>query len=275
MRFAKKVTWTAIGLIMLLFLPLLFQGSLTVNQVMKNLVIDDKENNHTMVMNVYEMKRCHLVATDWLFNIYLGCFFMFSFILPLCGACVLYSLMLCRLFCCNQGKYLPGSRLLHKRVGYNATTVSLRCISITAFYMACFLPYWLSTITPVLLNSLYGYNPLSQFSREEMFVYLMYVVHSLPYLNCCLNWIFYGLLNSQLTQARRLTRQSERSRQTTRRELEYEMRTGTIVSRRKEHSLNGLTEDSNGSDKTRRCLLTSTTSDNVRIHRYAVAPIRP
>lgn len=209
-RFAKRVTLSAVVSVVVLFLPLAYHCSLTMH-----LSIDRLQLNETHItLNTYKTSKCQIVIGDnRLFNGYIVSFGLFSFILPLLGATVLYVIMLIGL--AWRRRITHHARLSVQGTGSSrrrsnaATRVGLRCALITLFYVVCYLPFWFSTLIPLFL-SISG-----NFTISSVYVYLMYVVHSLPYVNSSLNWIFYGLLNSQLRKACSQCRKIKRLRKNT------------------------------------------------------------
>ncbi len=76
--------------------------------------------------------------------------------------------------------------------------LTLYTLLICGFYCTCWTPYWLGLL----------YANSKPAEGQWWFLSVMYVVHALPMLNSCFNWLFYALFNTEL---RRLKRQSTKN----------------------------------------------------------------
>lgn len=77
--------------------------------------------------------------------------------------------------------------------------IAVYTLAICSFHFLCWTPYWVS-----VLYSLYVeiFNPNAMLETPSFkFIYFMYGVHALPYINSASNFILYGLLNRQLHQS--------------------------------------------------------------------------
>ncbi|VDP25313.1 unnamed protein product [Onchocerca flexuosa] len=75
-----------------------------------------------------------------------------------------------------------------------ATYTLLLCL----FHFVCWTPYWISVLYLLYLEIF----PPPEFQMPtSSFIYFMYGVHALPYINSASNFILYGLLNRQLNQS--------------------------------------------------------------------------
>uniref|UniRef100_A0AC35TYN3 G_PROTEIN_RECEP_F1_2 domain-containing protein n=1 Tax=Rhabditophanes sp. KR3021 TaxID=114890 RepID=A0AC35TYN3_9BILA len=78
--------------------------------------------------------------------------------------------------------------------GIPITRISIYTSLIAVTYFVFWTPYWLSNIYSFMKSNTTN-NGLS-----ESLVFILYCIHMLPYIGCASNWIFYGLLNTQLQQ---------------------------------------------------------------------------
>uniref|UniRef100_A0AC34FQV2 G-protein coupled receptors family 1 profile domain-containing protein n=1 Tax=Panagrolaimus sp. ES5 TaxID=591445 RepID=A0AC34FQV2_9BILA len=87
-----------------------------------------------------------------------------------------------------RSRSIPTSQLPVNRIaGYT--------IAISVFFVLCWSPYWVAMLYN-LYRTFYTID-LEQHTSEK-FIYVMYGIHALPYVNSASNWLLYGLLNSQL-----------------------------------------------------------------------------
>ncbi len=105
--------------------------------------------------------------------------FIAVYVLPVCCLLVFYSSILRKLF-------------VHVR-SMSRSSIPLRKVSsyisgLLLFHFLSWTPYWLFVVNFAVFQFL---------PDSDYFVYVMYFVHALPYVNSALNWIFYAFLNSQ------------------------------------------------------------------------------
>ncbi|KAF7631046.1 G_PROTEIN_RECEP_F1_2 domain-containing protein [Meloidogyne graminicola] len=125
--------------------------------------------------------------------------FLIGFFLPILLITVFYALMMKRLF--KRSRSLSSSKLPVNRIaGYT--------IAISVFFVICWSPYWISML---YFNFIHWENEDNEKQNNEdifssdKFIYIMYGIHALPYVNSSSNWLFYGLLNSQLLRRAKYT----------------------------------------------------------------------
>uniref|UniRef100_A0AC35UH25 G_PROTEIN_RECEP_F1_2 domain-containing protein n=1 Tax=Rhabditophanes sp. KR3021 TaxID=114890 RepID=A0AC35UH25_9BILA len=112
-------------------------------------------------------------------TIYVVVLFILGFVVPMILIISFYSLMVKSLF--KRSKTLPTSNVPVNRI-------ALYTMSISVFYFVCYSFYWCSTI----------YQQFKHMELEKTKYIFMYVIHAFPYVNSSMNWLIYGLLNSQL-----------------------------------------------------------------------------
>ncbi|CAK5083485.1 unnamed protein product [Meloidogyne enterolobii] len=124
--------------------------------------------------------------------------FLVGFFLPILLITVFYALMMKRLF--KRSRSLSSSKLPVNRIaGYT--------IAISVFFVLCWSPYWISML---YFNFVHWESEDNEKQSEDIFssdkfIYIMYGVHALPYVNSASNWLLYGLLNSQLMRRAKYT----------------------------------------------------------------------
>ncbi|KAF8358981.1 npr-17 [Pristionchus pacificus] len=113
--------------------------------------------------------------------------FIFCFILPLGLVTFFYTRLLMTLR--KHARNFKSSHIPLMRI-------SLYTLAVACFYFICWTPFWAATVYAVYLENLgKGDGEISTW-----FVYCMYFIHALPFMNSAINWILYGALNSQLQQ---------------------------------------------------------------------------
>ena len=76
--------------------------------------------------------------------------------------------------------------------------IAVYTLAICMFHFICWTPYWVS-----VMYSLYVEIMEPQHMMETptfKFIYFMYGVHALPYINSSCNFILYGMLNRQVSK---------------------------------------------------------------------------
>ena len=102
--------------------------------------------------------------------------FFIGFFIPVCFITIFYGLMVRRLFL--RSRSIPTSQLPVNRIaGYT--------IAISVFFVLCWSPYWVAMLYN-LYRTFYT-TDLDQHTSEK-FIYVMYGIHALPYLNSASNW---------------------------------------------------------------------------------------
>lgn len=116
------------------------------------------------------------------FNIFVLYMFIIGFFIPILLITFFYALMVRRLF--MRSRSIPTSQVPVNRIaGYT--------IAISVFFVLCWSPYWFA----VLVNMYTQYNDVDGYSEthtSEKFIYIMYGIHALPYVNSASNWLLYG-----------------------------------------------------------------------------------
>ncbi|VDK21853.1 unnamed protein product [Anisakis simplex] len=71
-------------------------------------------------------------------------------------------------------------------------------LAICLFHFVCWTPYWVSVLYSLYLEV---FQPPDLQTPDSSFIYFMYGVHALPYINSASNFILYGLLNRQVSSS--------------------------------------------------------------------------
>uniref|UniRef100_A0A7E4USI8 G_PROTEIN_RECEP_F1_2 domain-containing protein n=1 Tax=Panagrellus redivivus TaxID=6233 RepID=A0A7E4USI8_PANRE len=142
--------------------------------------------------NPYRLARVRIFkCLDHLDGNYLAFFvlymFFIGFFIPVLLITLFYGLMMRRLF--RRSRSIPTSQVPVNRIaGYT--------IAISVFFVMCWSPYWIAMLYN--LYRTYSSDPSTEEQTSENFIYVMYGIHALPYVNSASNWLLYGMLNSQL-----------------------------------------------------------------------------
>ncbi|KAK6060642.1 7 transmembrane receptor, partial [Cooperia oncophora] len=119
-----------------------------------------------------------------------------AYLMPLLFMIYFYYGMLIRLF--KQARAVRQT-MIGRRKGVDEKIpighIAVYTLAICLFHFLCWTPYWVS-----VLYSLYVeiFNPSAMLEMPSFkFIYFMYGVHALPYINSASNFILYGLLNRQ------------------------------------------------------------------------------
>ncbi|CEF63018.1 G protein-coupled receptor, rhodopsin-like family and GPCR, rhodopsin-like, 7TM domain-containing protein [Strongyloides ratti] len=164
--------------------------------------------------------KCMANFTDNQQLIFVSYMFLLAFAAPMFLIILFYSLMIKRLV--ERSRVLSSSSVPVNRIAFYTITISI-------FYLICYLPYWISHLYARFRGSsdtefdengdgLYGWmndnNNIdggmffnSPNVTKYYFIRIMYGIHALPFVNSSLNWFFYGLLNSQLIRKTNRTNQ--------------------------------------------------------------------
>ncbi|KAI1730579.1 7 transmembrane receptor (rhodopsin family) domain-containing protein [Ditylenchus destructor] len=145
-----------------------------------------------LLENPYRLARVRIYkCMDHLEGLPLSIFIMYMFFIgffvPVILITVFYALMVRKLF--MRSRSVPTSQLPVNRI-------AIYTIAISVFFVICWSPYWIAML---YLNLYRSTDDDSEDSySSEKFIYIMYGIHALPYVNSASNWLLYGLLNSQL-----------------------------------------------------------------------------
>ncbi|CAI4227728.1 unnamed protein product [Auanema sp. JU1783] len=83
-------------------------------------------------------------------------------------------------------KVLPKSAIPVKRI-------VIYTLMIAFIYFICWTPYWFSVLYAIVMSVLdVPHNP------NDYVVFMIFAIHLMPYFGTSINWILYGLLNTQL-----------------------------------------------------------------------------
>ncbi len=104
--------------------------------------------------------------------------------IPACCLLICYTNILCRLH--THARSLRQSHIPLRKV-------TVYVCGLLIFHFACWTPYWLL----MLFHAAYQISPF----KGDSFVYCMYFVHALPFMNSAFNWIIYAFLNTQFRKS--------------------------------------------------------------------------
>uniref|UniRef100_A0A183BM50 G_PROTEIN_RECEP_F1_2 domain-containing protein n=1 Tax=Globodera pallida TaxID=36090 RepID=A0A183BM50_GLOPA len=198
----KKTTrrMVLVQLCLLTLLTFVLLSPLLVKSSSKELVLKE-----VLLENPYRLARVRIFkCMDHLEGTLLSVFISYMFIIGYCSSSVLsippiplrfflpvlliavfYALMMRRLF--RRSRSFPSSSKLpvNRIAGYT--------IAISVFFVLCWSPYWGS----MLYFNFMHWDSEDQERNEEIFnsdkfIYIMYGIHALPYVNSASNWLLYG-----------------------------------------------------------------------------------
>nr|CAD2185581.1 unnamed protein product [Meloidogyne enterolobii] len=190
-----------IQLLLLTLLTFVLLSPLLIKSSSREIVLKE-----VLLENPYRLARVrifkcmdHLEGT--LLSFFISYMFLVGFFLPILLITVFYALMMKRLF--KRSRSLSSSKLPVNRIaGYT--------IAISVFFVLCWSPYWISML---YFNFVHWESEDNEKQSEDIFssdkfIYIMYGVHALPYVNSASNWLLYGLLNSQLMRRAKYTNET-------------------------------------------------------------------
>ncbi|MFH4978312.1 hypothetical protein AB6A40_005021 [Gnathostoma spinigerum] len=129
-----------------------------------------------------------------LFTVFTLYMFVLGFAIPVSLIVLFYGLLVRRLFL--RSRSIATSQVPVNRIaGYT--------MAISIFFVVCWSPYWMAT-----LYGLYRSTKKVAFHASPTFIYVMYGIHALPYVNSASNWLLYGMLNGQLMRRANVHRQT-------------------------------------------------------------------
>ncbi|KAL3089204.1 hypothetical protein niasHT_021148 [Heterodera trifolii] len=199
----KKTTrrMVLVQLCLLTLLTFVLLSPLLVKSSSKELVLKE-----VLLENPYRLARVrifkcmdHLEGT--MLSVFISYMFIVGFFLPVLLITVFYALMMRRLF--HRSRSFPTTSKLpvNRIAGYT--------IAISVFFVLCWSPYWGSML---YFNFIHWDGEDAERNEDifnsDKFIYIMYGIHALPYVNSASNWLLYGLLNSQLMRRAKYTGES-------------------------------------------------------------------
>ncbi|MFH4982042.1 hypothetical protein AB6A40_008751 [Gnathostoma spinigerum] len=166
----------------------------------KEIVAYESYDNTTNELTVLHLYKCVDDLSNELFVIFTLSCFLFAYLLPLLLMIYFYSGMILRLV--HKTGIVRNSQFHKKHSGVPplddripVVQIAVYTLAICLFHIVCWTPYWASVIYSLYLELFY---PPELQVPGTTFIYVMYGVHALPYINSASNFILYGLLNRQL-----------------------------------------------------------------------------
>ncbi|KAK5980020.1 hypothetical protein GCK32_000121 [Trichostrongylus colubriformis] len=149
----------------------------------KELIIHEKFDVPQKTITRMHLYKCVDDLGDTLFIVFTLYCFLLAYLMPLLFMIYFYYGMLIRLF--KQARAVRQT-MTGRRKGVEEKIpighIAVYTLAICLFHFLCWTPYWVSVL-------------------YSLFIYFMYGVHALPYINSASNFILYGLLNRQLHQS--------------------------------------------------------------------------
>ncbi|GMT34149.1 hypothetical protein PFISCL1PPCAC_25446, partial [Pristionchus fissidentatus] len=157
----------------------------------KAYAVDQHFSNVTNTLHVYYCYKCVDDMPPQYIIVFISLNFIIAYFLPFCLLIYFYYAMLARLF--QQSKMSQGLR--GKRIDDKIPVfrIAVYTLAICFFHFVCWTPYWMS----VCLQLFREFYATEMPTLPPEVVYLMYLIHALPYVNSASNFILYGLLNRQ------------------------------------------------------------------------------
>ncbi|EFO97435.1 CRE-NPR-18 protein [Caenorhabditis remanei] len=183
----------------------------------KELVMHEKFDLDQEVITRMHLYKCVDDLGRELFVVFTLYSFVLAYLMPLLFMIYFYYEMLIRLFKqANAIKLTLNGRRNgeDKKLTIPVGHIAIYTLAICSFHFICWTPYWISILYS-LYEELYQDEKSSGTPPTYAFIYFMYGVHALPYINSASNFILYGLLNRQLHNApeRKFTRNGPLGRQ--------------------------------------------------------------
>eukprot|EP00081_Caenorhabditis_elegans_P007480 NP_001257086.1 Neuropeptide receptor 18 [Caenorhabditis elegans] len=194
-----------------------FEGSVTFFGL-QELVMHEKVDLDQEVITRMHLYKCVDDLGRELFVVFTLYSFVLAYLMPLLFMIYFYYEMLIRLF--KQANVIKQT-LVGRRSGGEEKKltipvghIAIYTLAICSFHFICWTPYWISILYS-LYEELYQDTKSTASPPTYAFIYFMYGVHALPYINSASNFILYGLLNRQLHNApeRKYTRNGVGGRQ--------------------------------------------------------------
>uniref|UniRef100_A0A0M3ITW8 G_PROTEIN_RECEP_F1_2 domain-containing protein n=1 Tax=Ascaris lumbricoides TaxID=6252 RepID=A0A0M3ITW8_ASCLU len=113
-----------------------------------------------------------------LFAAFILYMFVLGFAIPVFLIVLFYGLLVKKLL--TRSRSIPSSQVPVNRIAIHTMAISI-------FFVVCWSPYWIAT-----LYGLYR-SQYPQKHASTTFIYVMYGIHALPYVNSASNWLLYGI----------------------------------------------------------------------------------
>ncbi|KAL3991120.1 7 transmembrane receptor (rhodopsin family) protein [Acanthocheilonema viteae] len=169
----------------------------------KEIILQESYNKEKNEITRLHLFKCADNLDNKLFILFsLTCFF-FAYLIPLLMMIFFYFRMLLTLFEKNRMIQRRGMQTFFSRKSsieerIPVTRIATYTLLLCLFHFLCWTPYWTSVLYLLYLEIF----PPAEFQMpNSSFIYFMYGVHALPYINSASNFILYGLLNRQLSQS--------------------------------------------------------------------------
>ncbi|PAV71933.1 hypothetical protein WR25_21506 isoform C [Diploscapter pachys] len=191
---SHKVVYLCLGIMFivtcLMLLPILIYAHSKEYIMMERI---DHATQHVMRLHIY---KCTDDLGNTLFIIFTLYCFLLAYLMPLLLMIYFYYGMLIRLY--RQARAVRQALTGRRKAGEDKIPIghiATYTLAICIFHFICWTPYWMS-----MLRTVYQEVFLPEYNEETTyaFIYFMYGVHALPYINSACNFILYGLLNRQL-----------------------------------------------------------------------------
>ncbi|EGT57985.1 CBN-NPR-18 protein [Caenorhabditis brenneri] len=170
---------------------------------LQELVMHEKFDLDQEVITRMHLYKCVDDLGRELFVVFTLYSFVLAYLMPLLFMIYFYYEMLIRLFKqANALKQTLGGRRSNddKKLTIPVARIAIYTLAICSFHFICWTPYWISILYS-LYEELYQDEKSTGAPPTYAFIYFMYGVHALPYINSASNFILYGLLNRQLHNA--------------------------------------------------------------------------
>ncbi|VDM37894.1 unnamed protein product [Toxocara canis] len=159
----------------------------------KEIVVHERYNRATNELTRLHLYKCVDDLGNELFILFTLTCFIFAYLAPLLLMIYFYYGMLMRLL--KQSRATRRS-LVGARRSKGTIDDKIPIAHIAAYTLAiCLTPYWVSVLYSLYLEV---FQPPDLQMPDSSFIYFMYGVHALPYINSASNFILYGLLNRQV-----------------------------------------------------------------------------
>lgn len=151
-------------------------------------------NNYTFTIGV---PKCTLNMNHDLIITFTVYIFVIGFCLPTLVIIYFYSKVLFFIFNHTKSLSCRRSQIPVKRI-------TCATFMIILFYFACWMPYWVTTLL--------GAFVFDDTTLGPSLAKILFIVHSLVYINSSFNWVFYAFLNNHLRESHEIAVWKKRSR---------------------------------------------------------------
>ncbi|CAI4228769.1 unnamed protein product [Auanema sp. JU1783] len=166
----------------------------------KELVIHEKIDMAQETITRMHLYKCVDDLGDKLFIFFTLYCFILAYAVPLVMMVYFYYGMLIRLF--KQARAVRQTLTNGRRKGVEEKIpighIAVYTLVICIVHFVCWTPYWISVVYSLYQEIV---DPYTMTEPTFSYIYIMYGVHALPYINSASNFILYGLLNRQLHQS--------------------------------------------------------------------------